>query len=33
MPRGVSAVYLKEGLEVHFAREYKEVYRVAFGKG
>jgi ATP-dependent Lon protease len=22
--------YLKEGLEVHFAREYKDVYRVAF---
>lgn len=25
--------YLKEGLEVHFAREYKDVYKVAFGKG
>ncbi len=24
--------YLKEGLEVHFARDYEEVYRVAFGK-
>ncbi len=24
--------YLKEGLEVHFAREYEDVYRVAFGK-
>jgi ATP-dependent Lon protease len=24
------ADYLKEGLEVHFAREYKDVYRVAF---
>ncbi len=24
--------YLKEGLEVHFAREYKDVYKVAFGK-
>ena len=23
--------YLKEGLEVHFAKEYKDVYRVAFG--
>ncbi|ACM18940.1 DNA-binding ATP-dependent protease La [Geotalea daltonii FRC-32] len=27
------ADYLKEGLEVHFAREYKDVYKVAFGKG
>jgi ATP-dependent Lon protease len=26
------ADYLKEGLEVHFAREYKDVYKVAFGK-
>jgi ATP-dependent Lon protease len=25
--------YLKEGLEVHFAREYKDVYKVALGKG
>jgi ATP-dependent Lon protease len=25
--------YLKEGLEVYFAREYKDVYKVAFGKG
>jgi ATP-dependent Lon protease len=25
--------YLKEGLEVHFARENKNVYKVAFGKG
>jgi ATP-dependent Lon protease len=25
--------YLKEGLEVHFAREYRDVYRVAFRKG
>ena len=25
--------YLKEGLEVHFAREYKDVCKVAFGKG
>jgi len=25
--------YLKEGLEVHFAKEYKDVYKVAFGKG
>jgi ATP-dependent Lon protease len=25
--------YLKEGLEVHFAKEYKDVYEVAFGKG
>ncbi|MBJ6751672.1 endopeptidase La [Geomonas anaerohicana] len=24
--------YLKEGLEVHFAKEYKDVYKVAFGK-
>jgi ATP-dependent Lon protease len=24
--------YLKEGLEVYFAKEYKDVYRVAFGK-
>ena len=24
--------YLKEGLEVHFAREYRDVYKVAFGK-
>ena len=24
--------YLKEGLEVHFARDYKDVYRVAFGE-
>jgi ATP-dependent Lon protease len=24
--------YLKEGLEVHFAREYREVYKVAFGR-
>ncbi len=24
--------YLKEGLEVHFAREYRDVYRAAFGK-
>ncbi|QWV92523.1 endopeptidase La [Geomonas oryzisoli] len=23
--------YLKEGLEVHFAKEYKDVYKVAFG--
>jgi len=23
--------YLREGLEVHFAREYRDVYRVAFG--
>jgi ATP-dependent Lon protease len=27
------ADYLKEGLEVHFAKEYKDVYKVAFGKG
>ena len=26
------ADYLKEGLEVHFAREYKDVYKLAFGK-
>jgi len=25
--------YLKEGLEVYFAKEYKDVHRVAFGKG
>jgi ATP-dependent Lon protease len=25
--------YLKEGLEVHFAREYRDVYKVALGKG
>jgi ATP-dependent Lon protease len=25
--------YLKDGLEVHFAREFKDVYKVAFGKG
>ena len=25
--------YLKEGLEVHFAKEYKDVYKVAFVKG
>jgi ATP-dependent Lon protease len=25
--------YLKEGLEVHFAKEYKDVYKVAFGRG
>ncbi len=25
--------YLKEGLEVHFAKEYKDVAKVAFGKG
>jgi ATP-dependent Lon protease len=25
--------YLKEGLEVHFVKEYKDVYKVAFGKG
>ncbi len=25
--------YLREGLEVHFAKEYKDVYKVAFGKG
>jgi len=24
--------YLREGLEVHFARDYKDVYKVAFGK-
>ncbi|MBU5614683.1 endopeptidase La [Geomonas azotofigens] len=24
--------YLKEGLEVHFAKEYKDVHKVAFGK-
>lgn len=24
--------YLKEGLEVHFARDYKDVYRIAFGE-
>jgi hypothetical protein len=24
---------LKEGLEVHFAKEHKDVYKVAFGKG
>jgi ATP-dependent Lon protease len=27
------ADYLKEGLEVRFAKEYKDVYKVAFGKG
>jgi len=27
------ADYLKEGLEVHFAKEYKDFYKVAFGKG
>ena len=26
------ADYLKEGLEVHFAAEYRDVYKVAFGK-
>jgi len=25
--------YLKEGLEVHFAEDYRDVYRVAFGEG
>jgi len=25
--------YLKEGLEVHFAKEYRDVYKVALGKG
>jgi ATP-dependent Lon protease len=25
--------YLKEGLEVHFARDYEDVYKVAFGEG
>jgi ATP-dependent Lon protease len=25
--------YLKEGLEVHFAEDYRDVYRIAFGEG
>ncbi len=25
--------YLKEGLEVHFAHDYQDVYRIAFGEG
>ena len=26
------ADYLKEGIEVHFASEYRDVYKVAFGR-